>query len=737
MAFSQQVPIGFWRTHLPYNAVSSIDVGGNEIYCGTKGGIFIQDQISGEIKKWSTIDGLAEINVAKLAYNTATSQLMVAYENSNIDLLSGEKIYHLPEIFDKSGLGNKKINAITFNNELAYLSCGFGIVVYDLLKREVKDTYFIGNGGTNLEVYGIAITSQNIFATTADGVYQASLSNPLLADFKSWTKHGVSQSFPGGISPSIASFNGFVYGIFSNGIYKFKDNAWQLTTIFATDVKSLRVSKNKLLTVAPFRVISYHLNENMDRNIQSVANFSSANDAVLDQNQDILIADGVKGLVKTNLGNSFNLILPNGPNTIAVKELKFIDGKIILSPGAISDNYAPAYNNYGFSVFENEIWSSFNANNVSALTPVRDIVTATEDVLAKKKYLGSYVNGLIEFGADQSVRIYNQNNSSLQTTIGDAATIRVNGAILDQENNLWVSQYGVAKPLSVKSSSGQWTSFGFPDVLINPFAEVSGLMIDGENNKWMKLRNSGLIVFNGSKYKKIGFTAQDGGLPGSAVNALITDKDYSVWIGTNKGIAVFYDLQNIFSNLTADVPNVVENGFLRPLLNTENVNCIAIDGSNRKWIGTDNGVWLFNADGTKQLQFFNKNNSPLLTNKVLTIAIDENNGEVYFGTSSGIISYKGDATEPVAKMEKITVYPNPVRPGFNGTIGIKGLSEKANVKITDINGVLVYQMISNGGQATWNGKNFNGDEASSGVYLILIVNPDGSDTAVSKILIVR
>ncbi len=196
-------------------------------------------------------------------------------------------------------------------------------------------------------------------------------------------------------------------------------------------------------------------------------------------------------------------------------------------------------------------------------------------------------------------------------------------------------------------------------------------------------------------------------------------------------------MPNVFSGVTADIPKVIEGGFLKPLLSTENINCIAIDGANRKWIGTDNGVWLFNADGTKQIQFFNKNNSPLLNNRVLTIAIDDETGEVFFGTGAGIISYKGDATKPVNKMDKITVYPNPVRPGFNGIIGIKGLSVKANVKITDINGVLVYQTISNGGEATWNGRNFNNEEAASGVYLVLVINPDGSDTAVSKILIVR
>jgi hypothetical protein len=415
LSFGQQVPIGQWRTHLPYSSVVSIDAGDQEIYCGTKGGIFTLDKTTRELKKLSTIDGLAEINVATLAFNTTTNQLMVAYENSNIDLLSGDKIYHLTDIFDKTGLGNKRINAITFKNELAYLSCGFGIVVYDLIKREVKDTYFIGNGGSNLEIYKIAIDQQNIFATTADGLYQASLNNPLLADFNSWTKHGVSQSYPGGISTSIVSFNGFIYGVFGNRIYKFKDTDWQLTQIFGTDVKSLRVSENKLLTIAPFRIISYDANENISKNIQNTANFSSANDVILDQDQSVLIADGKKGLVKTMNGTSFSNVLPNGPNTIAVKELKYLDGKIILSPGAITETAAPTFNNDGFSVFEKESWISFSSTNVPAFAPIRDVVTATEDISKQNKYLGSYFNGLVEFSADQSLKIYNQNNIQPQS----------------------------------------------------------------------------------------------------------------------------------------------------------------------------------------------------------------------------------------------------------------------------------------------------------------------------------
>ena len=734
---AQQVPIGAWRTHLPYNNVKAIDESIDEIYCGTTGGIFTLNKASGELNKLSTIDGLAEINVATLAFDTQSKQLMVAYENSNIDLIKEGKIYNLPQIFDKTGLGNKRINAIKINNQLAYLSCGFGIVVYDLNKREVKDTYFIGKGGNNLEIYQIAIQNQNIYAATADGVYQANLSNTSLADFRSWKKHGSIENYPVGNTTSITTFNNLIYGVFNSGIFKFNGTTWQLTSIFKPDVKTLRVSGNSLLAIADFRVIAYDNNENIQLNISNSANFLTANSAILDQNQNLLIADGAKGLVKVT-GSTFSNILPNGPNTIAVKELNYNNGKLILSPGAITPSFAPNFNNDGFSVFENETWTSFSGNNIPALLPVRDIVTSYSDNIKQIEYLGSYFNGLLEFNpVNQNIRFFNQNNSSLQTTISDAASIRVNGVILDKANNLWVTQYGVSKPLSVKNATGQWTAFGFADLITSPFTEVTGLLIDNDNNKWLKLRNGGIIIFDNTRSKRLGFSINNGAIPGTNVNSLTLDNDGSVWLGTNKGVAVFYNTKDIFSNINAEIPNVIEAGFLRPLLANENINCITVDGANRKWIGTDNGVWLFNADGTQQINFFNQNNSPLLSNKVISIAIAEETGEVFFGTSNGIISYKGDATAPVEKMGKITVYPNPVRPGFTGIIGIKGLVDKARVKITDINGVLVYQTISNGGQATWNGKNFNGLDSSSGVYLILIANENGTDTAVSKLLIVR
>ncbi|MFC5284334.1 two-component regulator propeller domain-containing protein [Pedobacter alpinus] len=736
-ANAQEVALGRWRTHLPFNNVVSIAVSEEKIFCATTGGLFTVDAQNGEINKFSTINGLADINTKKIAWDTQTKQLLIAYKNSKIDLLAGEKIYALPEIFEKSGLGDKSINAITFSSANAYLSCGFGIVIYDLLKREVKDTYFLGVGGTNLAVFETAIIGNQILAATANGIYETNLQNPLIADANTWKKHGIQQNYPSSNPASLVPFNGYFYALFDDAIFRYKDNTWVPTQIFRPNVNSLSVSNNQLLSISTFRVISYNQQEAIIKNIQNSSKFNALNAAIIDANNNIYLADAEKGVLLTKEGTTFNYLLPNGPNTLNVSQLNYINNKIYLAPGAITQAFAPAFFNDGFSVFSQNEWQGYSEKNSNIFNGIKDIVATTYSSSENTIYLASYVNGLLAFDANGILKAFDQNNSSLQLTIGDPTNIRVNGVAFDSKKNLCVTQYGVNKPLSVKKNDGSWTAYDFPADLPNPVTSITGLLIDGSDNKWLMLRSEGLLIFDGSKTRKIGFSSNNGALPGSNVNALTLDKDGAIWIGTNQGVAAVFNASDLFSGANVEIPNLIENGFLKPLLADQNIKCIAVDGANRKWIGSDNGVWLFNSAGTQQIQYFNTGNSPLLNNSVISITIDDVNGEVFFGTASGIISYKGDATEPVQKMDKVIVYPNPVRPGFNGNIGIKGLSQNAYVKITDISGTLVYETRANGGQATWNGKNFNQQEAASGVYLVLVVNNDGTDTAVGKILIVR
>ncbi|WP_442795530.1 type IX secretion system anionic LPS delivery protein PorZ [Pelobium manganitolerans] len=725
-AFAQQVGLGQWRVHLPYQNALSLAVSADALLCATSGGPFKVE--ANELSRLSTIDGLASNRSKLVAFDVLSQQFMLVYEDANIDLIAGNKVFHLPEIYTKAELGNKKINAVLMHQGLAYLSCGFGIVVYDLRKREVKDTYYLGSNGAT-EVFELAIIDELIYANTNAGFLKANLSSNL-ADATVWQQINT----PGSIV-SMCAFKESLYALFSDGIYRLQQNTWQLSAIFSTNVFKLKADAERLLAIAPFRVISYNAQEEIIKRYNP-ANVSAINDALLNKQGEMIVADAAQGLLHISESAIINQYLPNGPNTEKVKELRFDNGKLVLAPGGITEIYAPAYFNDGFSVFEEGFWRSTSGKNNPSFSAIRDVVSSAYDKNTGTLYLASYVNGLLAINKDGQLRIYNQSNSTLQTTVGDASNIRVNGLDFDSQGNLWISQYGVSKPLSVKKTDGTWQAFDFSEILANPVALVTGLLLDAEDNKWLMLRDEGLLLFNGSLSKKIGF-GQNGTLPGTNVKALALDKNGAVWIGTNKGVAVAYEPSQLFNGASLEIPNLLESGYLKPLLANQSVNCIAVDGANRKWMGTNNGVWLFNEDGTKQLQHFNKKNSPLLSDAVNSIAIDGNTGEVFFGTANGTISYRGDATDAVAKMEKVVVFPNPVRPGYKGNIGIKGLADGATVKITDITGTLVYETRAQGGQAVWNGKNFSNQEASSGVYLVLVINKDGSDTAVAKILMVR
>jgi hypothetical protein len=202
---------------------------------------------------------------------------------------------------------------------------------------------------------------------------------------------------------------------------------------------------------------------------------------------------------------------------------------------------------------------------------------------------------------------------------------------------------------------------------------------------------------------------------------------------------VIYNTENLFSGaINAEQVLIQEDGVWRHLLEADRVTAIAIDGGNKKWFGTDgNGVYQMSEDGKTQLKHFTAENSPLLSNKIIDITIDEKMGDVFFATDKGIVSYKGTATDGAAANGDVYAYPNPVKPDFIGTIGIINLVDNALIKITDVSGNVVHETKAEGGQATWNGKLANGDRAATGVYLVFISNGDGTEKAVTKILFIN
>jgi hypothetical protein len=227
------------------------------------------------------------------------------------------------------------------------------------------------------------------------------------------------------------------------------------------------------------------------------------------------------------------------------------------------------------------------------------------------------------------------------------------------------------------------------------------------------------------------------------IYSIAEDRKGNIWLGSNKGILVYYSPSRVFSGedfyaQQIIVPRNDGSGLGDPLLGTESVTTIEVDGANRKWIGTrSGGVFLVSEDGLEQIHSFNTDNSPLLSNSITDIAINPTSGEVYFATDNGIISFISDATEPNDLFRDVYVFPNPVREDYFGDVIISGLMENSFVKITDLNGNLVFETTSLGGQALWNGQNLRGERVATGVYLVFCSSEDGLNTHVTKLLFIH
>jgi hypothetical protein len=224
------------------------------------------------------------------------------------------------------------------------------------------------------------------------------------------------------------------------------------------------------------------------------------------------------------------------------------------------------------------------------------------------------------------------------------------------------------------------------------------------------------------------------------VSALAKDQDGYIWVGTDGGVVVFYSPQQVFRSEFYNAQSIIvlQDGFAGRLFENEVINTIFVDGSNKKWFGTESsGAFLLSPDARETILHFNRNNSPLPSNNILDITINPKTGEVFFATDLGLVSYRGFATEGQSQHTDVYAYPNPVRPGYAGYIAVKGLVTNARVKITDINGNLVYDTFAEGGQLVWNGRDLFGNRPSSGVYLVFSTDPEGNETMVTKILFLK
>ncbi|MCD4665350.1 MAG: T9SS type A sorting domain-containing protein, partial [Bacteroidales bacterium] len=474
--------------------------------------------------------------------------------------------------------------------------------------------------------------------------------------------------------------------------------------------------------------------------------------AIIDKDGIIWSADRLKGLIKITGEWEGEKILLNGPFSINVFAMNISGNDLWAVPGGYKSSWAPTYLDGSIYSFIEGNWFSYYDENTPAFDSINDVVCVTINPWNHKNvFAGTWQTGLLEFNNNEIVNIYTDENSTLQRWEADPEKILVGGICFDNNGNLWVANSGANNILSVKTSEGIWKSFNLGSSASG--VDISKMIIDSYNQKWILKRKTSdskylIYVFNDNntisnttddKVKMLSGEVGEGNIPGNMVFSIAQDLDSEVWIGTDEGIAVFYSPDNIFSGGNFDAQRILvqQDGYWQYLLETETVTAITIDGSNKKWIGTDNaGVFLLSDDGTEQIHHFTEENSPLFSNSISSIVINDD-GEVFFGTANGIVSFKGTATPGGVTYDDVYAYPNPVREGYTGTIAIKGLVKDADIKITDISGTLIYETKAEGGQAVWDGRNFDGRRARTGVYLVFASNEDGSETIVTKILFIN
>lgn len=755
---SAQIAIGEWRDHLPYNRAIAVAEAGQRIYCATQYSIFYYDKNDNSIGRYSKVNGLSDIGISAMAWNDDYQTLMIAYTNANIDLIKGEQIVNISDIKRKQILGNKTINNITFIGSRAYLSCGFGIVVLDIEKEEFPEpTYYIGDQGAAVNVLDLTLGNDTLYAATAEGIYKASYSSPNLAHYIAWSVD--QRLYPGATFNTIEFFAGkLVVNYYDNGYnsdtvyrYDYALNQWQkFPNVDQFRKYHIRTEHGKLIIAGQGNVMIYDQDYTRLNVIYQPGGISlNGRDATPDSEGVFWLADFSSGLIKTTSGWDAEFISPSGPYSANVFDMDLKNQELWVAAGGYTSGWGKLYLADGVYTFSNESWKSYNrANGVPAFDSISDMTcVAVDPNMAGHAYVGTWMQGVMEFQDGVVVNIYDNNNSSLQIW-PEAEYVAVSGISLDRNNNLWAVNSRVPEILSVRKPNGQWKSFSLGSSTSN--TDTGKLFIDADGQKWITLRadNKLLVSTQGGTIddetddasKVLTNNSGNGNLPGNLTLCMAQDHDGEIWLGSDEGIGVIYSPQNIFTGGNYDAQRILVEvgGFTQYLLESESVTSIAIDGNNCKWIGTERaGAFYLSPDGTTEILHFTADNSPLYSDRIIDIQINGTTGEVFFGTDKGIISYKNTPTDPPIVNNDVLVYPNPVREGYNGTIAIRGLVNNADVKITDISGTLIYATRAEGGQAVWSGRSFSGRKASTGVYLVYATDDQGEEKMVTKILFIN
>lgn len=756
-----QSAMGGWTLHVPALQSSAVVANGNLIYAAFDNGLLEYDWEANEKSLLTSTNSLSDVRITALGLEPLSKTMVVGYENGNVDLFANNTFFNLPAIKLAQIQGIKTIQRIECYQGKIYLATGFGIVVVDPIKQEVRDTYY--PTAIKTVINDIAFSGDTIFALTNDHLRWAKMNNPALGDFNQWT---VDTRVPIDVNEGYQEIerinNNLVllkisptYG--NDSVFVVQSSGLQAIDILGFDLEMNSIANhNNQLAVnvdgGIFVMKTDYSGVTYSRNSYEVGEFPDVN-ASISVDGNLYLADNKAGLVVIDAFGAYEKIRFQGPPKRDFFSVDWEAGKLICAGGGIA-GIAVTYNQSGFYLLEDQEWSLYAKENVPLWDTLNvydflatSINPKNPDEFAYATYSQVPV-GIVSKDRTTS-QAFTPSNSPIEYTFLGNGQGFVSDVRYDDKGNLWMINAYCDQTLKVLKENKEWVTFDMGNASKNGF--TGDVVIDYNNNVWFSVDGRGVFGLNYNETldnladdKKIQFQKGEGlgNLPTNSVRALAVDFDNEIWVGTDAGFAIIYSSDGAFDAEAGDFDaqriKLDFEGNVEYLLGSTVINDIEVDGGNRKWFATEGtGIFLLSPDGLTILENYTAENSPLISNTVMDIEIDHNTGELYAVTDEGLISFRIDATYEDPEYADVKVFPNPVKPGFGGVITIQGIRYNSDVKVTDMGGNLVFQTSSNGGTAIWNGKNLDGTPVASGVYLIWTAANEGKGRKVGKVVVIN
>jgi len=769
---AQNVPIGQFKEYLPYNRFHAVAQDDENIYAATRQSILVIDKHDGSQKKWSKLNGLSEIGIQTL-HADKEGRLIIAYRNSNIDVIKDYKVHNVRDILNKQLTGSKTINNISTFGDFAYLSCDFGVVVLDLKTLLIKDTWITILQGEPYSARFFTIHNERYYLATDKGVFSLPISALNAADFSMWTQENELPKLPFKL---LCSYQNKLFAVrdealninsvLFDSLFVYENAHWRHDNLLMTDtIRSFEVKNDKLLVCSQHHIKifsgssynQYYWYPDYWLPVSSNEQ-ENATRAIFDEKMNVWVADNCSGLAYINTETrNYKMIKAEGPINSGAYGLCIVDGALAVVPGARHTALVPVWSYPAISIVkqdqigEDYWWSHSDFSRFELAGGFNSV--AINPLNTNEIYMASWLGGLFKINkaTNEMMRYYSANSPLLSERID--SIIFLSGLAIDKQNYLWMTQSGAPGLVKVKdlnTESEKWNSFALLSNVSDVIAEH--ILVDSRNYKWVTIpRQDQLFVLKGSvdnvEKREIDL-GSEATVKSNRITCIAEDREGRIWVGADQGVKVIYDAASVFSKNDKEVfaKNILikqdissnEEGYWQYLLQFEYITCIAVDAANRKWIGTQSaGVFLVSPNGTEQLFHFTTENSPLFSNQINDIKINPENGEVFIATTEGLISYRGTATAGRENFKEALVFPNPVRENYFGPIAVQGLMEDSFCKITDAAGNLVWQGYAYGGQLIWNGKDFHGRRPATGVYFVMASSKTGKERKVAKFLFVQ